>query len=586
MITYRPQLKHIIYLSLSYLGAETVVEIWLKIPAENIQPNIDNSAITEDSKSHAPVQNPHIPKVEYNEELITNTTRNNNGHSDSETAQNVPQLKQENLQIQKHCENIKIEKVSHTEPVIEPPVPIVPSPVNTNLIKSSTDRAVTTGTQLRPGKLVKCLDAKGNIIMVELRVDPNNPKNIQIIRTGNQTATPLIQTTTPVNRSTDQTTPTLSGMPQVQNGIPSITSKPIVQLPIKQNNTMIKISKPKQESLLKPQISLLKPQLFKSTPQHKPQLLKSTPQILKNQSSKTLTTVPIASLNQSILLKRPILMKPTKRTQVKQVFMKKNNDVPRNYRKELNTVFFERSRFHSIRSAVEFLLKKIPIINPKIANDERNYVQHFPFSVNSLTVFNRLPKVKQNFLQWYQAKCINRMINKHQNLSEIPKWTTKEIVIFAEQFGYMQVIPSKNASHSSGSSLSSSANDTVKMSGNKNTISISSQICDWIDDWYRTVDLNSEAIRSTRRNSEIIEIDVENDDVKGETSVKHNSSFNVGIPMDSDLQKECTWITDACTNIEINIKQEGCIHNNFMYLQFVIFSFPFIQITRFTQVFR
>lgn len=539
----------------------------------------DNYAIIEDSKPYALNKNPHIPHDDYSkpDELIADTTTNSNGYIVSENVQDVPNLKQENTQIQQICENIKIEKEIHIEPVLEQPVPTVP--VNTNLIKSSTVPAVTPVTQLRPGKLVKCLDTKGNVIMVELRVDPKNPKNIQIIRTGNQAATAS------AIRTTEKTTPSPSGInvPQIHNGIPSISNKALVQLPNKQINTLIKIAKPKQESLLKPQISLLKPQLFKST----------TPQISKSQTSNTLTapiTVPIASLNQSILLKMPVLTKPTKRLQVKQVkqvFMKKNNDLPRNYRKELNIVFFERSRFHSVRSAVEFLLKKIPIINPKIANDERNYVQHFPFSVNSLTVFNRLPRVKQNFLQWYQAKCINRMIQNHSDLTETPKWTTREIVIFAQQFGYMQLTPSNNLTNNLLRTYglnSSSATDPIKTPDNKNTISISSQVCDWIDDWYRTVDF--EAMRSTRRNSEMIEIDVENDDVKCETSVKRNTGFNMGIPMDSDLQKECTWITDSCTNIEINIKQEGSIDHNLLCLRFVMFSFPLIQIIRFTLVCR
>lgn len=496
--------------------------------------------------------------------LLNDKTTNSNGYIDSENVKDI-NLKQENVQIQAGSENIKIEKEIHIEPVLAEAAPIKPPPVSENVHKSSTVTAVKPVTQLRPGKLVKCLDTKGNIIMVELRVDPKNPKNIQIIRTGNPAVAPLNKTT-PLNRLTP--TPPGTQVPHIQNGIPSISNKPLVQLPNKQSNTtMIKIAKPKQESLLKPQISLLKPQLFKST----------TPQISKNQTSSLTTpiTVPIASLNQSVLLKRPVLTKPTKRLQLKQVFMRKNHDLPRNYRKELNIVFFERSRFHSIRSAVEFLLKKIPIINPKIANDEKNYVQHFPFSVNSVTVFNRLPKVKQNFLQWYQAKCINRMISKHLDLLETPKWTTREIVIFAQQFGYMQLEPSNYLAHYPLRTFGvrSSAKDTIQMSENKNTISKSSQICDWIDDWYGT--MNFEAIRSTRKISEIIEIDVENDDVKCETSVKHNTAFNMGIPMDSDLQKECTWIADACTNIEINIKQEGSTNYSLMYLQFCNLFFPF-----------
>lgn len=517
------------------------MELWLKIPVENIQSN--STGLIQDSKVNLPNNKlplPHADNSDTNKSLI-NTTSNRNGYIDRKTAQDVPNLKQENPKDQENCVNIKIEKENHIEAVPEQPASVVPPPANfeTNLIKSTTVPVVTPAPQLRPGKLVKCLDTKGNIIMVELRVDPNNPKNIQIIRTGNpSTVNPAIAAA-PLNRPAEKPTPSV---PHVQNGMSSVTNQ---ALSSKQSSTaaIIKIAKPKQESLLKPQISLLKPQPF----------FKSTPPIPKCQSGNTLISpivVPIASLNQSILLKRPSPMTPTKRFQVKQVFMKKNMDQPRNYRNELNMVFFDRSRFHSIRSAVEFLLKKIPIINPKISHDERNYVQHFPFSVNSETAFNRLSKVKQHLCQWYQAKCINRMIHKHSDLTETPKWTTKEIVIFARQFGYMQLDASAISS--------SSASDTMKMFENKNKISISSEICDWIDDWYRAASLNADAQRTTHGNSDLVEIDVENDDVKSETSVKRNTAgSNVGIPMDSYLQKECTWITDACTSIEIDIKQEG-----------------------------
>lgn len=328
--------------------------------------------------------------------------------------------------------------------------------------------------------LVKCLDSNGKIIFVELQVDPNNPKNIKIIKNLNS-----VTTTSPASLNQNQpkghaigqqlnlnsplqpiparpthlsnilsNTPSVSIMPkqsigaepilnqkaivvqghsrfdsnQIQHSFenkkifiiqssalknvnvnstnppplvrisnpskvtvaPSMTNLKATQaspkptetrkLTINSSNVIIKNGqiiildrdksqnpKPKQESLLKPQISLLKPLPNKPT------------------SESTIPKMPKTnSIHGSRQFRKQL---PTNQINTK-----------RDYHKEFCTAFL-RHHFQTVRTAVEYLLKNAPLIN--ILSNKLEFSEAFPFVVESHQKFSSfsLPKRRSNEVQ-------------------------------------------------------------------------------------------------------------------------------------------------------------------------------------------
>lgn len=124
------------------------------------------------------------------------------------------------------------------------------------------------------------------------------------------------------------------------------------------------LPKPKQESLLKPQISLLKP-------------------VYQKQISESTST-------KSILIQKPsshiIGSRHRKPTLLNQ------NAAKRDYHKEFHTIFV-RHRFQTVRSAVEYVFRNTPLVNTLCSRPEFNAA--FPFVAESHEKFSSFPFPKR-----------------------------------------------------------------------------------------------------------------------------------------------------------------------------------------------
>lgn len=343
---------------------------------------------------------------------------------------------------------------------------------------SSSDKIDIVKSKIAPVQqkknLVRCVDSNGKIVFVQLQVDPNNPKNIKIVKTPTVVAptqptaqnlsrplnvtqlklnTPMeqIRQSTPMTniRLNTSNSPNLSMVHPITSTRTTLNPKPIMvqsnsnlsrfnpseaksllenkkifiiksstlpnisstnppplvrinqnkvvlapnmasvkviqpppkptearKLAINSNNVLMKngqiiildkdksLLKPKQESLLKPQISLLKPLYQK--------------QISEATSTKT-NSIQKPSCN---------LLGPRFRKQIPL----NQNAVKRDYHKEFY-VLFSRHRFQTIRSAVEYLLRNIPLVNSSASKPEFN--TSFPFVTVSQEKFNSFPLPKR-----------------------------------------------------------------------------------------------------------------------------------------------------------------------------------------------
>lgn len=329
-------------------------------------------------------------------------------------------------------------------------------------------------------KFVKCLDTNGKIIVMELQVDPKNPKNIKFIKNSAPPSVlsaikpdgiketlkvPNITTNLLQNMAVSKPNALLNNICVQENANPSLLQKmstsstkstrctieeTIMPSETKTNNVITKnrqiftinqvrpksVNKPKQESLLKPQISLLKPLATKNIkPQSSLLIHPSSSKVKINQPSpivsnlttngnaamKINTGTASAQLNHILSTennKIPMSLKinnpigPTK-----SIFKTKYilSNIKKAYNVDLNRLFFERCTFQSVRSSIEYLLKSLPLINKMASTSHSDYTQCFPFVVDSLDTFNNLMMPKQRSLE----VSINIFFNTNFNLTRV-----------------------------------------------------------------------------------------------------------------------------------------------------------------------
>ncbi|XP_068621856.1 uncharacterized protein D12 [Battus philenor] len=93
-------------------------------------------------------------------------------------------------------------------------------------------------------------------------------------------------------------------------------------------------------------------------------------------------------------------------------------------------------RFHSVRTAVNYLLKKIPLINVK-ANDP-DYVKYFPFVVECEEKYWKLDFAKRRNIEWSRAKLIKNIMTEYLKTDE-QIWQTKQILVYSRLHGFYPI---------------------------------------------------------------------------------------------------------------------------------------------------
>ncbi|XP_063370762.1 uncharacterized protein LOC134659087 [Cydia amplana] len=94
------------------------------------------------------------------------------------------------------------------------------------------------------------------------------------------------------------------------------------------------------------------------------------------------------------------------------------------------------SRFTCVRVAVNYLLRKVPIVT-ELARDPE-FRKCFPFAVDSDERFWKMDFAKRRNKEWSRAKLINTILLEHLRTTE-PIWRTKQILIFSRLHGYQPV---------------------------------------------------------------------------------------------------------------------------------------------------
>ncbi|XP_054743707.1 YEATS domain-containing protein 2 isoform X2 [Anastrepha obliqua] len=97
----------------------------------------------------------------------------------------------------------------------------------------------------------------------------------------------------------------------------------------------------------------------------------------------------------------------------------------------------------SVRSAVDYLLHRLPLISP--AN---TLAASFSFVSHNFKEFDALPVMKQRACEWLRAKYITRLVRNHkhcQELNSISKerpWSTREVLVYARHHAFTPILKS------------------------------------------------------------------------------------------------------------------------------------------------
>lgn len=285
---------------------------------------------------------------------------------------------------------LKPNQIQPTTPI--PQLQRVPNPTAIRpILKSATNPTTITKSQLPPAGLIK----PNNVIMRNGKVFIIDPTKV-IAKSVLTPQQPVL--TTPKATPTPTTHPSFSTTP-----------KPFSST-----------SRPKQQSLLKPQISLLKPRPGVVVPAKPPQTtlrLKPTPTIAPHRNHLSNGGHPRLQMLQrrSIelprringghppigrLMRLPNVILPPE----KSVFNHNGNRIVlhpprRDYRRELEHQFLRRRHFDNRRSAVEFLLRQVPLVHRLAAEHNPEFGQAFPFAVGSTQAFEGMLLPKQRSVE-------------------------------------------------------------------------------------------------------------------------------------------------------------------------------------------
>ncbi|KAH8335244.1 hypothetical protein KR067_011249, partial [Drosophila pandora] len=101
---------------------------------------------------------------------------------------------------------------------------------------------------------------------------------------------------------------------------------------------------------------------------------------------------------------------------------------------------FVGSQFRGMREAVEFLLRRLPLVGLPLQREE------YPFTCNTIEAFQQKPQIKQRCYEYLRARFLRRCLTHHPKLHQLNAsgreryWSVREIAGFARIHGYTPML--------------------------------------------------------------------------------------------------------------------------------------------------
>lgn len=242
-----------------------------------------------------------------------------------------------------------------------------------------------------------------------------------------------------------------------------------------------------------------------------------------------------------------------------EIFVKKTPII--SYSTELETKF-KSIPFTEIRHAIEFILRKLPLVSP-MAKDI-NFRNCYPFIVGNIDEYRKLGPIKQFTFEWLRAKYIRNCLFKHNVFKVKGVWSTKEIVIYAQKHAFTPVIQTglslnssliQSDSKQSRYNLSNYINSEIQ----KEETSIETlSLCHQVYDWIYSVDLK---IQNKFKNEESHIIDIDRvGKLKSEHCIKTEKNEPIEgklyMTIHDNLETESILVSNFTKDIGIRLQAE------------------------------
>ncbi|XP_017121225.1 uncharacterized protein LOC108142054 [Drosophila elegans] len=302
----------------------------------------------------------------------------------------------------------------------------------------------------------------------------------------------------------------------------------------------------KQQSLLKPQLSLLKPPTMKRW--HLLQCIQHD-HGYANMSGEV-EERPLMSHSPTPLVETPLQTRPRKLEQI-----------------------FASSHFQNMRSAVEFLLRRLPLA----ATDQK---KEYPFTCTTLDEFHKQTALKQRCFEYMRARLLRRCLVQHHKLQQLDGsgkehyWSLREIVVFARVHGYTpplkMVLPSEDRKrkHKLGAEQQLAQRVQEQLKGEPHqpisaysSLSSGNRLDAWIVKQTQRLRGHDQKMRD-KEFIDVLGVDKPHSQVTGETQLTSKSLQVVNnrhllyLPPPKHLESALQLVQEMCKDINITLEPE------------------------------
>ncbi|CAO1428708.1 unnamed protein product [Diamesa serratosioi] len=214
-------------------------------------------------------------------------------------------------------------------------------------------------------------------------------------------------------------------------------------------------------------------------------------------------------------------------------------------------VEFQKLNPSSTSEAVKFLLKKLPLINPRVTDS--TFKSNFPFAMESKMKWKQMSTIKQKTKQWFRAKLIRQMLEQHSSLKN-DIWSTREIAAFARCHGYDEnpVTTVCNVYNPHQNLRNIVQHEINKEKYPHRSMTASLELKKWLNSHQRLL------IPTNIIEDDIEIVDSFEDSYVTKTTNKTEMKSNV-MSLNKNILLESKFVTAVCAEIDIQLKPEELI---------------------------
>lgn len=193
------------------------------------------------------------------------------------------------------------------------------------------------------------------------------------------------------------------------------------------------------------------------------------------------------------------------------------------------------------------------------------FVQFFKFVIHFFSV-----------PQWLRAKYVARTVAKHKGCESLPKWSTKEIILFGRWHAYTPLTlfktikPKSNADKNVHEMVES---ELLREQLHSNVVSGKTRLVSWLGG----IEPQTKGVRSHAADAEVLDVEECKSDALGGGKLARLRTGKVAgggmvYPIRSSLAPEVMWVNDICRRSQIHLQPEQIVEGRqpFLYIRMVI----------------